>query len=40
MTTVIYGNKVAQIGSLVEAFGFIVESHEYAALQKMQFKHY
>jgi hypothetical protein len=38
MTTIIYGNKVAQISSQVEAFGFIVESHEYAALQKLQFE--
>ncbi|MFT5831651.1 MAG: sugar-specific transcriptional regulator TrmB [Candidatus Paceibacteria bacterium] len=38
MTTIIYGNKVAQISSQVEAFGFIVESSEYAALQKLQFE--
>jgi hypothetical protein len=38
MTTIIYGKKVTQISFPVEAFGFMVESHEYAALQKLQFE--
>ncbi len=38
MATIIYSSKVAQISSHAEAFGFIVESSEYAALQKLQFE--
>jgi hypothetical protein len=38
MTTILYKNKVAQIGSLVEAVGIIVKSHEYATLQQLQFE--
>lgn len=38
MSSIMYENKVAYISSQTEAFGFIVESAEYAALQKMQFE--
>lgn len=34
MTELVYDNKVAHISSQKEAFGFIVESVEYAALQR------
>lgn len=37
MSYLIYANKVAFISSNAEAFGFIVESAEFTALQKMQF---
>lgn len=37
MGYVIYENKVAFISSQKEAFGFIVESAEFVALQRMQF---
>lgn len=38
MAYIIYDNKVAFISSTAEAFGFITESTEFAALQRMQFK--
>ena len=37
MAYLIYDQKVACISSTAEAFGFIVESAEYAALQRMHF---
>jgi HTH-type transcriptional regulator, sugar sensing transcriptional regulator len=37
MTCLIYGSKVACISSQTEAFGFIVESAEFAYLQRMSF---
>lgn len=37
MGYIIYDNKVAFISSTKESFGFIVESVEFASLQKMQF---
>ncbi len=37
MTQMIYANKVACISSNKEAFGFIVESQEFAALERLKF---
>lgn len=37
MGFIVYGKKVAFISSTKESFGFIVESSEFASLQKMQF---
>ena len=38
MATIIYGNKVASISSVGEAFGFIVESKEFASLERFTFE--
>jgi len=37
MSTIMFGNKVAFISSHKEAFGFIVESKEFATLEKIKF---
>ncbi len=37
MATIIYGHKVASISSSAEAFGFIVESKEFAAEERTKF---
>jgi sugar-specific transcriptional regulator TrmB len=38
MGTIIYGNKVAFVSSAGESFGFIVESKEFAQLERIKFK--
>jgi hypothetical protein len=38
MATIIYDNKVASISSHAEAFGFIVESAEFAKSERVKFK--
>ena len=37
MTTIIYDAKVAFVSSKREAFGFIVESREFASIERMKF---
>jgi sugar-specific transcriptional regulator TrmB len=37
MASIIYGNKVASISSSAEAFGFIVESKEFAESERVKF---
>lgn len=38
MGSIIYGDKVAYVSSKLENFAFIVQSHDFASLQKMQFE--
>jgi sugar-specific transcriptional regulator TrmB len=38
MASIIYGSKVAFISSSAEAYGFMVESREFAELHKLQFE--